>query len=80
MDTEHNIITFSLLKARHTLLNSGVGNTASKWAVLRLGQVSPQEIMAPVATLGYRCSQKAGSHRSGPNFLPYSEVSHCLKT
>lgn len=59
MDTEHNnIITFSLLKARHTLLNSGVGNTVSTWAVFKLGQVSPQEITAPVTSLGYRCGKK----------------------
>lgn len=64
MDTEHNnIITFSLLKARHTLLNSGVGNTASMWAVFKLGQVSPQEITAPVTSLGYRCGKKKKSWR-----------------
>lgn len=72
MDTEHNIITFNLLKARHTLLNSGVGNTASKWAVFKRGQASPQERTAPV-------TQKAGSCRRWPELLPHSEVSHCLK-
>lgn len=80
MDTEHNTITFSLLKARHTLLNSGIGNTASKWAVVKLGQVSPQEKMAPVTSLGYRYTQKAGSCRRWPELLPHSEVSHCLET
>lgn len=65
MDTEHNnIITFSLLKARHTLLNSGVGNTASTWAVFKLGQVSPQEITAPVTSLGYRCGKKKKKKKS----------------
>lgn len=84
MDTEHNnIITFSLLKARHTLLNSGVGNTVSTWAVFKLGQVSPQEITAPVTSLGYRCGKKKKKKLApaeGSWICYHTEVSHGLRT